>query len=123
GEAAPQVLGRSPGGRRRHRPVEDPPLGVDAAHRQLRAPDVDGERDVCTLHGRGTLLGRRGAARLPQGVTWPGPAHATEETEAVASIETAAPRGTTFSETFDRRSEEHTSELQSRENLVCRLLL
>src|SRR5690606_39424872 len=24
---------------------------------------------------------------------------------------------------FDRRSEEHTSELQSRENLVCRLLL
>src|SRR5690606_40946831 len=26
-------------------------------------------------------------------------------------------------ETFDGRSEEHTSELQSRENLVCRLLL
>src|SRR5690606_41306756 len=25
--------------------------------------------------------------------------------------------------TFSRRSEEHTSELQSRENLVCRLLL
>src|SRR5690606_41076577 len=25
--------------------------------------------------------------------------------------------------TFDKRSEEHTSELQSRENLVCRLLL
>src|SRR5436309_4201906 len=32
------------------------------------------------------------------------------------------PRGRRSS-TSDRRSEEHTSELQSRENLVCRLLL
>src|SRR5690606_39780820 len=28
-----------------------------------------------------------------------------------------------FGHTFKRRSEEHTSELQSRENLVCRLML
>src|SRR5690606_41851577 len=28
----------------------------------------------------------------------------------------------TYSNSFTRRSEEHTSELQSRENLVCRLL-
>src|SRR5690606_39349932 len=28
-----------------------------------------------------------------------------------------------FPDAFSRRSEEHTSELQSRENLVCRLLL
>src|SRR5690606_40440709 len=31
--------------------------------------------------------------------------------------------GTTFSRIDFERSEEHTSELQSRENLVCRLLL
>src|SRR5436309_7864085 len=31
--------------------------------------------------------------------------------------------GFTSSQTVDARSEEHTSELQSRENLVCRLLL
>src|SRR5690606_42121012 len=30
---------------------------------------------------------------------------------------------TGFSKKYDSRSEEHTSELQSRENLVCRLLL
>src|SRR5690606_39530523 len=30
---------------------------------------------------------------------------------------------TTVTGSFNRRSEEHTSELQSRENLVCRLLL
>src|SRR5690606_40790031 len=33
----------------------------------------------------------------------------------------AAPNGATVAQ--DQRSEEHTSELQSRENLVCRLLL
>src|SRR5690606_42164012 len=34
-----------------------------------------------------------------------------------------APRNGRFSPTSLSRSEEHTSELQSRENLVCRLLL
>src|SRR5690606_41841852 len=34
-----------------------------------------------------------------------------------------AARGAQEADLFDRRSEEHTSELQSRENLVCRLLL
>src|SRR2546430_13694377 len=31
--------------------------------------------------------------------------------------------GNTFAHALDRRSEEHTSELQSQSNLVCRLLL
>src|SRR5690606_40170321 len=34
-----------------------------------------------------------------------------------------ARRGRTLGQRNDQRSEEHTSELQSRENLVCRLLL
>src|SRR5690606_40638079 len=36
---------------------------------------------------------------------------------------TPSGRTTGFFATLDMRSEEHTSELQSRENLVCRLLL
>src|SRR5690606_40332971 len=39
------------------------------------------------------------------------------------SPKTTRPRVTSFSMWPRRRSEEHTSELQSRENLVCRLLL
>src|SRR5690606_39773599 len=35
----------------------------------------------------------------------------------------AANTGDTIDQARDQRSEEHTSELQSRENLVCRLLL
>src|SRR5690606_7917070 len=37
--------------------------------------------------------------------------------------ETVIRRGDTLADLLQRRSEEHTSELQSRENLVCRLLL
>src|SRR5690606_41295781 len=50
---------------------------------------------------------------------------ATDESSARAKAEaTARARGTTYdNEAGETRSEEHTSELQSRENLVCRLLL
>src|SRR5690606_39500618 len=39
------------------------------------------------------------------------------------SVDIAPPMGVIHGESAFRRSEEHTSELQSRENLVCRLLL
>src|SRR3989442_4089144 len=38
-------------------------------------------------------------------------------------VENAAPSGIDCLEYYHRRSEEHTSELQSRPHLVCRLLL
>src|SRR5260370_14713684 len=38
-------------------------------------------------------------------------------------VETSAPRGVTAATSSSARSEEHTSELQSHLNLVCRLLL
>src|SRR5690606_41160706 len=40
-----------------------------------------------------------------------------------ARLRPSAAPGGAARRTFSRRSEEHTSELQSRENLVCRLLL
>src|SRR5699024_12448669 len=50
----------------------------------------------------------------------------TDTTEATGTTGTEAPSETTGTETTDAteaRSEEHTSELQSRFDLVCRLLL
>src|SRR5690606_41511091 len=47
-------------------------------------------------------------------------AHTTAATHATGSPTTRADANAT---TWHSRSEEHTSELQSRENLVCRLLL
>src|SRR5690606_41832627 len=41
----------------------------------------------------------------------------------VVPPEVKVPPGTVLSDDVFKRSEEHTSELQSRENLVCRLLL
>src|SRR5690606_20141659 len=71
-----------------------------------------------------------GPAETPRAVSWP------DSTGSKSSPESAAPDdgapvtgpGTTcgfavLRECHATRSEEHTSELQSRENLVCRLLL
>src|SRR5690606_42154379 len=44
-------------------------------------------------------------------------------TEPISYVEFAGIENTTSAELSTPRSEEHTSELQSRENLVCRLLL
>src|SRR5690606_41523026 len=79
--------------------------GVDVGPRQLG----DAAQDALLLgHGVPLVVG---AARLFQTTV----AGATAGSEAPApAAETAAPA---------ERSEEHTSELQSRENLVCRLLL
>src|SRR5690606_41595112 len=70
----------------------------------------------------GTPISGAAAATLaaqptPQGA----PAAAGPDGGPVASF--GAPRPGAASEPRDPRSEEHTSELQSRENLVCRLLL
>src|SRR5690606_1174431 len=88
---------------------------------QLRPPPW------CAAAGRpaGPLPGlpaRRGADRPGRGRTLPGPAAA-----AAAAVRRGvrARAGQRLPERFDfhARSEEHTSELQSREKLVCRLLL
>src|SRR5690606_42079066 len=67
--------------------------------------------------GGGGGQGRRRAAapvRLPR----PGPGAADRHRPAPAAVGAPDPRRRRA-----QRSEEHTSELQSRENLVCRLLL
>src|SRR5690606_41939804 len=50
-------------------------------------------------------------------------AHFALRTSASAEITSAMPGFSTPSSASEMRSEEHTSELQSREKLVCRLLL
>src|SRR5690606_40865837 len=62
--------------------------------------------------GRAVAAGRRRPRRVPQG---PRPGRARPEPGDPRRLQAAGPA--------DLRSEEHTSELQSRENLVCRLLL
>src|SRR5690606_41939653 len=84
-----------------------------------RSSDLGGAR----AGGRGRWLGARGRARrgadagdVDRGRAGAVGAGAGRGVRAVVSrADDPAPRG--------RRSEEHTSELQSRENLVCRLLL
>src|SRR5207302_5023750 len=70
---------------------------------------------------------RRGRGRVQP---WRTKAHGTLPGRCLASLPPASPRSGEPSlweeglpDTVLERSEEHTSELQSRENLVCRLLL
>src|SRR5690606_41730664 len=76
----------------------------------MQLPDVMGSDEavfVKALRQAGcVLLGQTKAVEICLGIT----GH-------------SVPRGTPWNPTDMDRSEEHTSELQSRENLVCRLLL
>src|SRR2546428_10140063 len=54
---------------------------------------------------------------------WPGGAEAGEPAERLYFSGAGSPAPRTGSGPASRRSEEHTSELQSRSDLVCRLLL
>src|SRR5690606_40983801 len=65
------------------------------------------------------LAERLGALQAPESPAVE-PAPAEEETP---KRRRGRPPGSTKQAKLDERSEEHTSELQSRENLVCRLLL
>src|SRR5256886_11485466 len=68
------------------------------------------------------------AVRLPNGewgaaiVLAADNSHKTEGKNWVAALDSKGPNVPT-PDIFERRSEEHTSELQSQSNLVCRLLL
>src|SRR5690606_41997865 len=65
-----------------------------------------------------TLFPTRRSSDLPGRARWTGPP--APSGSAISVITTACSR---WPPRAGRRSEEHTSELQSRENLVCRLLL
>src|SRR5947207_8876067 len=69
-----------------------------------------------------TTLFRSAAASVPSSVTVP--AGATSATFTVNTSIVVVATSATISATYDNtRSEEHTSELQSHSDLVCRLLL
>src|SRR5690606_40262329 len=70
----------------------------------------DGRIDVVTKGAPDVLLARCTAERIAGEVR---PLTPERRAELLATVDRLA----------DKRSEEHTSELQSRENLVCRLLL
>src|SRR5690606_42050421 len=55
-----------------------------------------------------------------QGLVWAGTGHGTASQAVESALADATAAGVVI---VRARSEEHTSELQSRENLVCRLLL
>src|SRR2546430_4546727 len=61
---------------------------------------------------------RRRAARQPRADRRP-----QERQEVAGAAQLGEPGGTQREHGHDQRSEEHTSELQSQSNLVCRLLL
>src|SRR5207302_10878582 len=84
----------------------------------FRSRDGVGQKEPRARHSRGLRSAhrRRRAAEHGAGIG---------EIDGV-SVYASARRfaaASTFSASFTLRSEEHTSELQSRENLVCRLLL
>src|SRR5690606_40958938 len=80
----------------------------------LAPPDV--ARALRRMQAAGPPLGSNAALRVHRGVI--------TGANAVLLVREAKPRlGDLASIRAEGRSEEHTSELQSRENLVCRLLL
>src|SRR5690606_40478632 len=88
-----------------------PPLRIDPVqHPRERdhLPDVRPAGDP----------GDRALDAEPEAGVWEGPVLPEVEVPAVAVLGQAL-----LADALEQRSEEHTSELQSRENLVCRLLL
>src|SRR2546430_13409333 len=80
--------------------------------------DCDWSSDVCSSD-LGVNSGQVGAASTPVGVLRSGCSIPSKDANSQVS-----PRRTPFSVSGSfSRSEEHTSELQSQSNLVCRLLL
>src|SRR3712207_9102065 len=73
-----------------------------------------------TLFRSATLRRRSSSHRIP---VLPPRATAASRSRSAASIVCRGSAGTSISVTNGVRSEEHTSELQSRQYLVCRLLL
>src|SRR5690606_40849238 len=92
-----------------------PPIPYTPLFRsEVAAAEPEAER-----HGRLGLVGERGVVELElvQGVAQHG------VVRAVHREEPGVDHRLRVAVLADGRSEEHTSELQSRENLVCRLLL
>src|SRR5690606_41106318 len=108
-----EALNRSP--RYREPPAPQGPhesfgrLSLAHLRRHVQAPAVPLSRERGPVLGRDARSGRQAAARRARSARTDHHSHATWA--AVAATKATI------------RSEEHTSELQSRENLVCRLLL
>src|SRR5690606_17024795 len=99
--------------------VEDAPVGERSA-----LPIVVADEDASAGAARPIKAREVGRERHPVGDAgaFPEAHHAAVALDAIkAAVLVRAPDGAGVHATF--RSEEHTSELQSRENLVCRLLL
>src|SRR5690606_39810791 len=108
------------------RPRETPHAAAQAGGAAVAADDRTGSRGVgSVLRAVRPVLGCRTARRGERSVQGPG-AHPAGDPGRGRRARSRARRG---AEARARggggqlRSEEHTSELQSRENLVCRLLL
>src|SRR5690606_40496416 len=97
----------------------------------LRRPPRSTLFPYTTLFRSGVAPGAQAAAEyveekkplIEQSITDASEAKATAETVRGQFDEVVAEAGSNNPEVVQARSEEHTSELQSRENLVCRLLL
>src|SRR5690606_41227753 len=90
---------------------------ANAEHRDLHSFPTRRSSDLTSSVGRSTFhVTSLRAARMPSGI--PITAQNSTEVTIIASVVMVWDQRPIMS-----RSEEHTSELQSRENLVCRLLL
>src|SRR3990167_10705730 len=103
------------------------------AHRLRDTPVCVQHRRLCGLvrrcdQGIDTYLGKELRDMTSHGGLFPGtqsPFIVAPHTTQLQTVYTGAGRGSScvLSQVFFNRSEEHTSELQSQSNLVCRLLL
>src|SRR5690606_38827446 len=116
-------------GRQRGRPVQPAAApGADAVRLELGAADVLGVRDLRLRLGRGlapglVILGH-GSSLAPGSTTSrTRPPFQGRSKHGVKTVRRRPTRNLPVTLAAWCRSEEHTSELQSRENLVCRLLL
>src|SRR5690606_41471758 len=103
---------------RRHRPLPGAtPFPYTPLFRSYRPSEV---RIVVDVYGSTIALGpasREVRSTIRRNSFW-----ISSDGRASRTISTMRPRSSTSGGSILRRSEEHTSELQSRENLVCRLL-
>src|SRR5256886_10730897 len=97
--------------------VEEMDKYIPIPKREVDKPFLMPVEDVFSISGRGTVV----TGRIERGII-----KVNDEVEIVGlrpTVKTVCTGVEMFRKLLDERSEEHTSELQSQSNLVCRLLL